>query len=224
MSLFWWDFHCWLHWGLSKWQHSVRPVTGVLSEFPLQCQWICTMMMFYPAPTDGHYSNGLPCLILLIYHMCLIFMYTSFYIIVSLILLLLRLTTNLLWLILSVPICIDLTMCMLMLLLDDSCAMLALYVSIKFLLTYYEDRKEEASMWCSLLYHSWEQILWWHASMGLSVDKVSGTFWKKILAQFTSFTLMGRVSWTLFIFVFLAWISVLRWPNIWAKMFFFRSF
>ena len=47
---------------------------------------------------------------------------------------LLRPTTSLLWLILSVPMCIDVTMCMLMLLFYDSCAMLALYVSIKFLL------------------------------------------------------------------------------------------
>ena len=40
-----------------------------------------------------------------------------------------------------------------------------------------------------------------------SVDKVSGTFWKKLLARFVSylaFTLMGWVSWPLFIFVFLA--------------------
>ena len=48
-----------------------------VAAFPLQCQWICTMIMFYPAPTDGRYSNGLRCLILLIYHMCLILKYTS---------------------------------------------------------------------------------------------------------------------------------------------------
>ena len=58
-----------------------------------------------------------------------------FYILVSLASVLLRPTTSLLWLILSVPMCIDVTMCMLMLLFYDSCAMLALYVSIKFLLT-----------------------------------------------------------------------------------------
>ena len=50
---------------------------------------------------------------------------------------LLRPTTSLLWLILSVPMCIDVTMCMLMFLFYDSCAMLALYVSIKFLLIKY---------------------------------------------------------------------------------------
>ena len=58
------------------------------------------------------------------------------YILVSLVSVLLRPTTSLLWLILSVPMCIGVTMCMLMLLFYDSCAMLALYVSIKFLLTY----------------------------------------------------------------------------------------
>ena len=31
----------------------------VMAVFPLQCQWICTMIMIYPATTDGHYSNGL---------------------------------------------------------------------------------------------------------------------------------------------------------------------
>ena len=36
-----------------------------VAAFPLQCQWICTMIMFYPAPTDGRYSNGLRCLRLL---------------------------------------------------------------------------------------------------------------------------------------------------------------
>ena len=104
-----------------------------MAAFLLQCQWICTMITFYPTPTDGRYSDGLRCLILLIYHMCLIFMYTSFYILVSLASLLL----SLLWLIWYVPVCIDLTMFMLMLLFYDSCAMLALYVSMKFLPTYY---------------------------------------------------------------------------------------
>ena len=53
------------------------------------------------------------------------------------------------------------------------------------------------------------------------VDKFSGTFWKKLLAQFISylaFTLMGWVSWPLFIFVFLASFLVLCWSNIWPKM------
>ena len=36
-----------------------------VAAFPLQCQWICTMIMFYPAPTDGRYSHGLRCLRLL---------------------------------------------------------------------------------------------------------------------------------------------------------------
>ena len=46
-------------------------------------------------------------------------------------------------------------------------------------------------------------------------------FFKKLLAQFISylaFTLMGWVSWTLFIFVFLVSFSALWWPNIWPKM------
>ena len=46
-------------------------------------------------------------------------------------------------------------------------------------------------------------------------------FLKKLLAQFISyllFTLMGWVSWPLFIFVFLASFWVLWWPNIWLKM------
>ena len=53
--------------------------------------------------------------------------------------------------------------------------------------------------------------------------KFSGTFWKKLLAQFISylaFTLLGLfwVSWPLFIFVFLASFLALWWPNIWPKM------
>ena len=110
-----------------------RGLVGV-AAFPLQCQWICTMIMFYPAPTDGRYSNGLRCLILLYVFNFKVYV---FYILVTLVSVLLRPTTSLLWLILSVPMCIDVTMCMLMLLFYDSCAMLALYVSIKFLLTYY---------------------------------------------------------------------------------------
>ena len=46
-------------------------------------------------------------------------------------------------------------------------------------------------------------------------------FLKKLLAQFISylaFTLMGWVSWPLYIFVFLASFSALWWPNIWLKM------
>ena len=66
-----------------------------------------------------------------------IFMYSSFYISVKLVSVLLRPTTSLLWGITSEPMCIDVTMCMLMLLFHDSCAMLALHVSIKYLLTYY---------------------------------------------------------------------------------------
>ena len=56
----------------------------------------------------------------------------------------------------------------------------------------------------------------------LAENGVSGTFWKKkLLAQFISFlafTLMGWVSWPLYIFVFLASFSALWWPNIWPKM------
>ena len=46
-------------------------------------------------------------------------------------------------------------------------------------------------------------------------------FLKKLLAQFISylvFTLMGWVSWPLFIFVFLASFLALWWLNIWPKM------
>ena len=46
-------------------------------------------------------------------------------------------------------------------------------------------------------------------------------FLKKLLAQLISyliFTLMGWVSWTLFIFVFLASFLALWWPNIWPNM------
>ena len=65
-----------------------------------------------------------------------------------------------------------------------------------------------------------------HPSVRPSVDKVSGTFWK-LLAQFISylaFTLMGWVSWPLFIFVFLASFLALWWPNIWPKMGFAELF
>ena len=60
-----------------------------------------------------------------------------------------------------------------------------------------------------------------HPSVRPSVDKVSGTFLKNLLAQFISylaFTLMGWVSWPLFIFVILASFLALWWPNIWSKM------
>ena len=46
-------------------------------------------------------------------------------------------------------------------------------------------------------------------------------FFKKLLAQlisYLSFTLMGWVSWPLFIFVFLASFLALWYPNIWPKM------
>ena len=56
----------------------------------------------------------------------------------------------------------------------------------------------------------------------LAENGVSWTFWKKKqLAQFISylaFTLMGWVSWPLFIFVFLASFAALWWPNIWPRM------
>ena len=60
-------------------------------------------------------------------------------------------------------------------------------------------------------------------SVRSSVDNsVFGTFWeKKLLAQFISylaFTLIGWVSWLLYIFVFLASFLALWWPNIWPKM------
>ena len=61
--------------------------------------------------------------------------------------------------------------------------------------------------------------LWWPNTC--PKNGVFGTFLKKLLAQFISFlafTLMGWVSWPLYIFVFLASFSALRWPNIWPKM------
>ena len=64
-----------------------------------------------------------------------------------------------------------------------------------------EDKKEDASMQCSLLHRCWKQILW----RSPSTDKVSRTLWKKRLAQFISylaFTLNERVPLSLFIFVF----------------------
>ena len=54
-----------------------------------------------------------------------------------------------------------------------------------------------------------------------------GNFFKKLLAQFISylaFTLMGWVSWPLFIFVFLASFLALWWLNIWLKMGFQKLF
>ena len=55
----------------------------------------------------------------------------------------------------------------------------------------------------------------------LSENGVSGTFWKKLLAQLISylaFILMGWVSWPLYNFVFLASFAALWWPNICPKM------
>ena len=54
----------------------------------------------------------------------------------------------------------------------------------------------------------------------LAENGVSITFFKKLFAQFISylkFTLMGWVSWSLFIFVFLSSILALWWPNTWPK-------
>ena len=55
----------------------------------------------------------------------------------------------------------------------------------------------------------------------LSVDRFRELFLTKILAQLISyltFTLMGRVSWAIFIFVLLASFLILWWPNNWPKM------
>ena len=54
--------------------------------------------------------------------------------------LLLRPTRSLLWFILSVPMCINLAMCMLMLLFHNWSAKFSLYVSTKFLLTLFGNR------------------------------------------------------------------------------------
>ena len=55
----------------------------------------------------------------------------------------------------------------------------------------------------------------------LAVNGVSGIFKKKLLAQFISylaFSLMGWVSWPLYIFVLLASFPALWWPTILPKM------
>ena len=60
-----------------------------------------------------------------------------------------------------------------------------------------------------------------------SVEKGFRNFLKKQSAQFISylaFTLMGRVSWPIYIFMFLASFSALWWPNIWPKMGFLELF
>ena len=83
---------------------------------------------------------------------------------------------------------------------------------------YEEHKKEEASIRCSLLHGSWDQILQRLPSVCRQGFR---NFLKKLLAQFISylvFTLMGRVSWPLFIFVFIASLLALWWPNIWLKM------
>ena len=52
-------------------------------------------------------------------------------------------------------------------------------------------------------------------------------FLEKLMAQFISylaFTLMGWISWPLYIFLFLSSFSTLWWPNIWPKMGFLELF
>ena len=89
------------------------------------------------------------------------------------------------------------------------------------------------------LFHTWHLPLWGESldpytfSCSLphlrpSGGQIFGRKWgfrnflkKKILAQFITFltvTLMGWVSWPLYIVVFIAWFSTLWWPNIWPKM------
>ena len=69
----------------------------------------------------------------------------------------------------------------------------------------------EKNYW-SNSFHTWHLPLWkWDFR----------NFLKKLLAQFISylaFTLMGWISWPLYIFMFLASFSALWWPNIWPKM------
>ena len=80
-------------------------------------------------------------------------------------------------------------------------------------------------------FHTWHLPLWGESLVQPhfrpSGGQIFGWKWgfrnilKKLLAQFISylaFTLMGWVSWTLYIFVFLASFSALWWPNIWPKM------
>ena len=75
---------------------------------------------------------------------------------------------------------------------------------------YEEDKEEEASMRCSLLHGSWDQILQRHSS----VDKVSGIFLKNYwLNSFHTkhLPLCGES-------IDLPSFSALWWPNIWPKM------
>ena len=77
----------------------------------------------------------------------------------------------------------------------------------------------------------WMGVYWIHPdvspsicqSLRPSVDKVSGTFWKKNIGSIYSIPSIypyGVSLLTLFIFVFLASFVVLWWPNIWPKMWF----
>ena len=87
-------------------------------------------------------------------------------------------------------------------------------------------------------FHTWHLYLWGESldpytfschwpNFRPSGGQIFGRKWgfrnflKKLLAQFISylaFTLMGWVSWPLYIFMFLASFSALWWPNIWPKM------
>ena len=53
-----------------------------------------------------------------------------------------------------------------------------------------------------------------------SVDKVSGTFWKKLLAQFISYLAFPLMGWVLNLIHFHvpSPFSALWWPNLWPKM------
>ena len=80
-------------------------------------------------------------------------------------------------------------------------------------------------LWCEFLDPYTFSCSWPH--FWLSGGQIFGRKWgfwnflKKLLAQFISylaFTLIGWVSWPIYIFMFLASFSALWWPNIWPKM------
>ena len=85
--------------------------------------------------------------------------------------------------------------------------------------------------WWFNSFHTWHLPLWGESLVQPHFQPSGGqifgrkwgfrNFLKKLLAQFISylaFTLMGWVSWPLYIFVFLASFPALWWPNIWPKM------
>ena len=126
-----------------------------------------------------------------------IFMYTSFYILVSLVLVLLRPTTSLLW-----PMCIDVTMCMLMLLFYDSCAMLPFHVFHKILTCLLHI----VFCWLQLLIHALSSfVVWLNCLFSASIKLTFHTFmqmWLHIhLASAGSYITRTR-TWVIYIYIY----------------------